>query len=219
MEDSLFVVGTCTPDLVSIFDRNVRFKESSISKRVQNSEVSPEQMSFYQGVIRHFQVDRIFHSSDFFHTETRQLASELREAFPATHMKRSFFVAHVLLELVLDRLLIAKDEMLLSKFYAHFERCPNEQIVALTRWLTGGEPLPAYSDFVRRFTEDKHLYRYQEMDYIIYVLKRILRRVGIFEYDYLNSQAFLYQVQQYEQELGQRFEAVLEDFQLVLAKS
>lgn len=216
MDDSLFVVGTCTPDLVSIFDRKVRLKESAISKLVQDTEVSPEQLSFYQGVIRHFQVDRLFHTSDFFYSETRQLSQQLREAFPATHIQRSFFVAHVLLELILDRLLIHNDELLLNNFYQHFENCSEKQIVSLTSWLTGGSKLPSYGDFISRFTRDKHIYRYKEIEYIIYVLKRILRRVGIFEYDYLNSQAFIFHLQQYEFELSKRYRSALKSFHQML---
>jgi len=212
IDDSLFVVGACTPDLLSVFDRKIKFKEREVSKRVLNSQLSPEQQSFYQGVIRHFQVDKLFHSSDFFHSETQRLGQDLREAFPNQEIKRSFFVAHILLELVLDRLLIHEDEKYLSTFYTHFERCQPAHIRELSSWLAGEPITPSYDAFLRKFTRDKHLYRYQQWDYIIYVLKRIMRRVGIFEYKYLDSPQFLRFLNQYEMELATRYQQALAVF-------
>lgn len=212
IDDSLFIVGACTPDLLSIFDRRIKFKERSVSKRVQNREITAEQLSFYQGVIRHFQVDKLFHASDFFHAETQQLGLDLREAFPNKEIQRSFFVAHILLELGLDRLLIQKDEGLLNQFYNHFERCTPQRIKKLTSWLAGDDALASYDAFLRKFTQDRHLYRYKDWSYIIYVLKRIMRRVGIFEYSYLDSREFLTFLDAYEMDLGSRYEQVLQGF-------
>lgn len=212
VDDSLFVVGASTPDLLSIFDRKIKFKEGHISKRVQDSEVTAEQQSFYQGVIRHFQVDKLFHSSDFFHEETTQLSHKLREAFPDADIQRSFFLAHILLELTLDRLLIQKDESLLYQFYHHFDRCTPQRIKKLTGWLAGTDALTSYDAFLRKFTRDQHLYRYKDWSYIIFVLKRILRRVGIFEYAYLDSRAFMSFLFAYESDLASRYQQVLQDF-------
>lgn len=212
IDDSLFVVGASTPDLLSIFDRKIKFKEREISKRVQDREVTAEQLSFYQGVIRHFQVDKLFHSSDFFHEETQELSHKLRLSFPKNELQRSFFVAHILLELSLDRLLIQQDETLLYKFYQHFERCTPQRIKKLTGWLAGRELLTSYDAFLGKFTRDQHLYRYKDWSYIVYVLKRILRRVGIFEYDYLDSKDFMVFLHTYESDLGLRYQQVLEGF-------
>lgn len=212
IDDSLFVVGASTPDLVSIFDRKIKFKERGISKRVQDSEVTAEQLSFYQGVIRHFQVDKLFHSSDFFHEETTQLSHNLRVTFPNSEIQRSFFVAHILLELALDKLLIQEDETLLYKFYNHFERCTPQRLKKLTGWLAGGESMTSYDAFLRKFTRDQHLYRYKDWSYIIYVLKRIMRRVGIFEYAFLDSKEFMDFLHAYENDLGTRYQQVFKGF-------
>ncbi len=217
IDDSLFVVGASTPDLLSVFDRKIKFKERDISRRVQDREISAEQHSFYQGVIRHFQVDKIFHSSDFFHEETRKMSQNLREAFPQSDIQRSFFVAHILLELSLDRLLIQEDEMLLHKFYNHFENCKAAQIRKLTSWLADDAYLPSYDAFIHKFTQDKHLLRYKDWGYIIYVLKRILRRVGIFEYAYLDSPHFLVFLQAYENDLGTRYQHIMGTFTQALS--
>ncbi len=217
LDDSLFVVGVCTPDLLSIFNRNVRLNEREIHRLFQGDQVSEHQMSFAQGVIRHFQVDKLFHSSRFFHEETRLLSKQLRDEFTDSDIKRTFFVAHVLLELVLDKLLIHQDEKLLAQFYDHFSAHDASKMAALTAWLAQTE-LPSYENFLRNFVADRHLYHYTDWTYIVYVLKRILRRVGISEYNYLNAPAFMDFLERYEASLALRQTDVQQEMAEKLAK-
>ena len=134
LNDSHFFTGVSTPDLVSLFDRNIRLKARQMPLLMEN-EATPEEVSFYQGVLRHFEGDRIFHTSHFFERETGQINDILKETFQE-RVGRGFFVAHILFELLLDKILIQDDPSLLSEFYGHLTARPIQEYVRLTEWVT-----------------------------------------------------------------------------------
>ena len=164
---------------------------------------SPEQMSFYQGVMRHFEGDRIFHSSEFFHTETAIISRLLQQTFHAGEVDRSFFVAHIAFELILDKILIQTHEKLAADFYAHLERFPVSQHVEMAEWITQVK-LPAYGGFLDKFFRKKYIYSYKDWDHVTYVLRRIMLGVGITSVSYLHSDRFLEMIIDYERELSSR---------------
>lgn len=196
--DSLFFIGIATPDLVSAFDRSVRLKKGTLPT-LQNTESSSQQ-SFYQGVQRHFEGDRIFHNSNFFHQETRFLTQKLKDTFGPTYTPRAFFVAHILLELVLDRILIMQHNDLLFRFYNHFEQKDVKELAELTRWVCKA-PMFGYENFLQKFSERKFLYNYTEWEYLIKVTCSILKKVNILKYAYLHSDEFIDLIEDYEEQL------------------
>ena len=207
--DSFFFVGISTPDLISNFDRRIRLKAGTLSK-VEPSDARPEADSFFKGVVRHFEVDRIFHSSDFFYRETHFLAQLLRERF-GDQVKRSNFVAHILLELILDRVLILRHNDLLFSFYSHFERSDVPELVELTEWIVQ-QTIPGYGEFLEQFAQKRFLYRYVNQWYLIRVLKGILAQIGIRNATYLDSEEFMTIFESYEQRLEYLSESALEEF-------
>lgn len=200
--DSWFFAGVSTPDLVSVFDRNVRLKQHTLPLLMEN-ESSPEEISFYNGVLRHFEVDRIFHSSLFFKEETRRLTELLKMQFGPGGVPRAFFVAHVAFELILDKILIQENHSLVAEFYAHLERYPLEKYVSLTEWVTRGS-LPGYAQFLDRFITKKYLNRYTDLNHVIFILGRILLGVGMGEQPYMANPQFHSLLHQYEEGLRKR---------------
>lgn len=210
LDDSLFVVGACTPDLVSVYNREAKLNERKVTRLLKDNELTPAQASFYQGVIRHFHIDKLFHSSEFFHQETNAISLKLREDFKGQDVQRGFFVAHIMLELVLDTILIKNDEELLVKFYKHFQAHSIDELKSLTEWV-GGKSLPDYENFLGSFVNAQHLYKYKDIKYVIDVLKRILDRVGITEYTYLDSEEFGAFLEEYAKELTGRYPCILDE--------
>lgn len=200
-----FVVGVCTPDLLSIFDREVRIK----SKKMHHHQGTSEFDFFQTGVERHFEADKIFHSSPFFQEECKYISAELQELFGTNGIKRSFFVSHILLELMLDKVLIKQDSGLVDGFYYHFKQVGYQQIVEMTEKLAERE-LSAYTAFLQRFIQHQYLYHYSEYEYIIFVLRRLLRRVGVPEGSYLNDTAFVGFLASYETRLETRVFSLFE---------
>jgi hypothetical protein len=201
-KESLFFIGVSTPDLVSVFDRSVRIKAHLLPPA--EAGLSPAQQHFREGVMRHLIADQHFHSSPFFAQEVARLSEQFRACLPPGTVARSFFVAHVLFELMLDRVLLQADERLASEFYRHLEAHPPSELVGLTEWLTQ-TPMPAYGGFLQKFVRRKSLYGYLRWQDLIYVLRRILGGVGIRDCAYLHSPSFLALLRAYEADLGSRY--------------
>lgn len=205
--DSLFAVGVSTPDLLSIYNRSIRLHDRRI-QHLTTIAGTPEQQQFLHGVLRHFDGDKVFHSSKFFEEETHHLSAVLRQAFGEAQIPRSFFVSHVLLELIIDKVLIADSAELLNQYYGHFEAHPIPLMVALTEWAAGTR-IPGYGQFLEKFLERKFLYRYRDWGYVGLVLKHILQRVGVTEYAYLDDSRFPMLMHQYETRLRTRYTSEL----------
>jgi hypothetical protein len=210
VEDTLFFVGVSTPDWVSIFNRQIRVKENRLPLIMEN-EATPAEISFYHGIVRHLEVDRVFHSSSFFEYETAEISRLLKLHFAEEAVSRRFFVAHVMFELVLDKVLIQADPSLLPAYYSHLESCDMDQIVQLTEWITA-TPMPGYDGFVGKFIHKKFLYQYTDWNHVIYVLRRLLERVGVDTHEFLDTEAFMSLAKTYEAGLNRRYLKALQGF-------
>lgn len=208
--NAAFFIGVCTPDLISIYNRKVRFKAHTLPK-VDTVGLSPEKVAFYHGIMRHFEVDALFHSSDFFKRETEYFSQLLRKAFGSERVQRDFFVSHIFLELLLDKILMEREPKMVPEFYDWLKELGLQFVVSLTEW-AAQRPLPNYDGFFERFITHQYLYHYTDWDEVIYVLRRILQRVGIERFEYLHSPKFLQLAQGYQEELTTRCFAAFEDF-------
>ena len=207
---SFFFVGVSTPDLMGNFSPRIRLKESRLPL-IKGQELSETQIQFYQGVLRHFEVDKQFHSSQFFREETKYLNNVLKRTFPDDSLHRVYFVSHILLELILDRILIRKHNELLYSFYSHFDKPEIKELVSLTEWVTQ-QKLPGYSDFLQKFSEKQFLYRYVDMRYLLRVIRKILSQVGISQQDYIRKPQFLNLMHEYETRLSRLYEPAMKEF-------
>lgn len=202
-DDSHFFLGVITPDLVGIFDRRVRLKPRTMPLLMEN-DARPEEVAFYNGIMRHFEADAVFHSSHFFVEENKSLANTLREEFSEEELPRSYFLAHILVELLLDRVLIDAYPEILDEFYGHIARVPLPQQTRLTEWVCK-QKLPRYQPYLRRFAERQYLYDYRDWPHILFVLRRILERIHLPAASAFQDPGLLKLLRSYEHSLSSRW--------------
>lgn len=202
--ESPFVIGTLTPDLLSIYYPALRIKAGQVDhfNAALHPEVPP---AFFAGLQKHFTVDRIFHSSKRFTEETEHISRMLEQFFPGREIHRKFFIAHILLELQLDQVLIRKDEGIVDRFYSHFKAMQPFHVLRVATETVSGHPLSNYEHFLEKFTENRYLRHYREHDHIIYVLGRLLRRVKIADLAFLGEPAFQDLMDAYHERLEGRY--------------
>jgi acyl carrier protein phosphodiesterase len=204
-QSSRFVVGAATPDLLSIYNSGLRIKAGHVDHlaAAQRAAVDPQ---FLLGLERHFHADRVFHSSALFIAETHHLSEWLAQRFPEQDIPRKYFIAHILLELLLDKVLIGHDPRLLDDYYGHFQAlAPFHELHKATETVAA-HPMPNYDAFLAKFVENKYLYHYTENDHLIYILRRLLRRVGIEQSHFLDDPRFDQLMQDFEQRIQGYFE-------------
>ncbi|MEM6801720.1 MAG: hypothetical protein AAF696_09990 [Bacteroidota bacterium] len=202
LDNSWFFLGVSTPDLVSIFNRNVRLKKNKMPL-IRETENTEAEISFYNGCLRHIEVDGIFHSSEFFREETQRISKILTDAYLPEEISRAFFVAHVAFELILDKILIQETPGLVESFYGHMEKHSLDQQLQMTEWVARTK-LPGYKGFLHKFISRKYLSHYTDWDHVVYVLKKILMGVGVKPIEFLHDRKFIYLMEEYEEGLAER---------------
>lgn len=73
---------------------------------VQSPDLNNNQLALQLGCISHLKADKAFHSSVFFKKYSQQLNIELQNFKPLAHLNRKWFLAHIIFEMLIDRLLV-----------------------------------------------------------------------------------------------------------------
>ncbi len=167
--DCYLVLGTVMPDLLKNADKNVIIHPE---KLVHTNEAVN---SIIRGWKKHLEVDRYFHSSDFFLAHSHELKKKLLPAIEGSPVK-PFFLGHIALELILDNLLLTQGRVTAEGFYDHLDGC-EESVVDEFLTFAGLENTAIFFKFYDNFKKSKYLNSYENTKEIAYALKRICMRV------------------------------------------
>ncbi|OCX51320.1 hypothetical protein BEL04_14910 [Mucilaginibacter sp. PPCGB 2223] len=168
--DSYHVTGTVLPDLLKNADKTANIHPEKIERHEH-----PYVNSLLDGWKRHLEVDRHFHSSDFFIHHSHQLKDTLKPATEGSPVK-PFFLGHIALELILDNLLITTQKINVDAFYAHLENTKQEHLHSF--WAVSKLHNPdVFFKFWADFKRHRYLNTYAEAAQVAYALKRICMRV------------------------------------------
>jgi hypothetical protein len=163
------VLGTVLPDLLKNADKTIVLHPEKIHHH--NSNVN----RIVDGWNKHLDVDRYFHSSDFFTTHSHQLKKALAPVIEGSPVK-PFFLGHIAVELIIDNLLLTTGKITVDDFYDHLKGCDNEVIEDFLS-SAGLKDTTRFFRFYEGFKRDGYLHTYSETQQIAYALKRICMRV------------------------------------------
>ena len=163
------VLGTVLPDLLKNADKTIVLHPEKLHHS------NPEINAMIEGWKKHLEVDRYFHSSDFFLAHSHQLKKALLPAIGGSPVK-PFFLGHIALELILDNLLLTTDKITVEGFYKHLEGC-RTSIIGEFLVFSELKDTSGFFRFYEDFKRSKYLYTYAETKEIAYALKRICMRV------------------------------------------
>lgn len=168
-DDCYFILGTVLPDLLKNADKTIIIHPEKLQHPEKNIN------SIIKGWNKHLEVDRYFHSSNFFLTHSHQLKKLLAPVIEGSPVK-PFFLGHIALELILDNLLITTNKIEAHSFYEHIAGCDNKPI---HDFLTSADlkDTAKFFRFFDGFKRDGYLHTYSETPKIAYALKRICMRV------------------------------------------
>lgn len=168
-DNCYLILGTVLPDLLKNADKTIILHP----EKLHHPDKSVN--SIITGWKKHLEVDRHFHSSDFFLTHSHQLKKLLAPAIEGSPVK-PFFLGHIALELILDNLLLTTNKITVDGFYQHLEGCDTNVIA---EFLTFAElaNTSVFFKFYEGFKRSRYLYSYADTKEIAYALKRICMRV------------------------------------------
>ncbi|HEY8783675.1 MAG TPA: hypothetical protein VIM16_18755 [Mucilaginibacter sp.] len=168
-DNCYLILGTVLPDLLKNADKNIIIHPEKLH------HADPSINAIIQGWKKHLEVDRYFHSSEFFLTHSHRLKIKLLPAIEGSPVK-PFFLGHVALELILDNLLLTTNKVTADDFYDHLDGCKS-QIVNEFLTFSGLKDTTVFFEFYEDFKKSRYLYGYAETREIAYALKRICMRV------------------------------------------
>jgi len=163
------ILGTVLPDLLKNADKTIVLHPEKLHH--DNNSIN----HIIKGWNKHLEVDRYFHSSEFFLTHSHQLKLKLLPAIEGSPVK-PFFLGHIALELILDNLLLTTRKITADGFYGHLEGC-DDNVVAGFLNFAGLKNTAVFFKFYEGFKKSRYLYSYAETKEIAYALKRICMRV------------------------------------------
>ncbi|HWB65148.1 MAG TPA: hypothetical protein VG603_16645 [Chitinophagales bacterium] len=166
--DPYFTAGLIIPDLTPRF---ARVYNSIIKNSVSNFEGDLGLIQL--GVKRHYEGDKWFHNSEpFLHHQSLALEAFLKEGLNRNRLRLSV-LAHLTVELMLDRQLVLENEALCEAYYGVINNCRND---ILTAWFNGLGLLEEKKDFLVKFNffrERRFLFLFKGIEHIVYGLNRI----------------------------------------------
>lgn len=166
------VMGVVLPDLIKNADKGWNLnpqKDEYLYRDV------PDYNALLTGWKRHLEVDRLFHSSDFFREQTAALKQYILPVVETGPVK-AFFLAHIGLELLLDHLLLTKNVIDATSFYSLLQKSRTDSLAGFLR-LARLPDYTRFNSFLDEFISSRYLFSYGEMKNITYSLDRICMRL------------------------------------------
>lgn len=170
--DPLQVVGIVLPDLVKNArkDWNIH-PEKQETKFLNDSKLN----SILIGWKRHLEVDKYFHSSDFFKEHTAEIRTAIVPILENSPTRPSF-VAHISLELMLDSLLLTESIVDATHFYYFLSESDRESLDQFLA-LNNIEDTHIFFSFYDEFLKAEYLKSYREAHNIMHALNGICLRL------------------------------------------
>lgn len=176
--DSVYNFGLLTPDLL----RN--FTPSAFNKNLLTHSQLTE--AWKNGIHQHINRDKLFHNSLFFqsvYSENRELALT---TFKNANLPKFWFALHVLIEMILDKFLIQKNNQLLHNFYNELESVTPKIPNLLTE--IEHKEIDIFLKRFEGFYTHQYLFKYQSHEGITYGLNRIYNQIKLSSVDWTAAQ-------------------------------
>lgn len=149
-------------------------------KNHNSGSVSGEQ--FYRGCLTHYAADKQFHSSPFFKELFREAGIIINNSAFSSGLNRKWFLAHILLELMIDRILIGRFPELLDAFYFSLSHIKDGDLSVYLREQGMNEADTDYFfENFDHFRKVRYIYYYADNNKFVYSLNRIMMKAGVGE--------------------------------------
>ena len=167
-----FKLGSLLPELVSGFNQKMRRSVFAHQSTI------PEHVDLLEGIKKHYAVDLVFHQSEEFAFYCNLVDAALhQEQFPS-FQHRKFFMAHIFVEKLIDRVLVKHSPHLSVKIQQDFEAV--EAGVLTSYFSRIGKPAIQQEFFINfnRLLSGIFLHVYADNEMFVKALCRVYQRIN-----------------------------------------
>lgn len=172
--NSYYNLGLVMPDLVRIFLKGKHI----FPTRIMDSELTTNQVQINEGSKTHMEQDKVFHNSSYFHHMMEFSKSSFKKNGVSGLLPKSWFLAHIALELILDRYLILEIEGIVEEFYSTIENTDEQEIRGFLE-VHGVTEIDLFIQKWYIFLEHRYLHKYTENSQLIFALNKVYQRAGM----------------------------------------
>jgi len=184
-ERPYFMVGCILPDLYRSFHKDIRVRHKHIAAKRSSTDLPARSYTqagvinhINEGILRHLEIDRLFHTSSFFKQNTKNITAILKQHSFEHIDKYFFFLSHILLELMLDRILIKQYPKLTEQFYLTLDKIEEKYFEMHLKSINFVEYAEGFTSFFNQFRSVQYLKGYIDNEKLILALNKIWGRIG-----------------------------------------
>jgi hypothetical protein len=175
IDNAYILAGTAVPDWQCVADRAVRVPSRRATPWAAGNDVTA---AIARGICQHHADDRWFHTTQAFVELSLDFSRRVRCAAPADEGLRTWFVGHILVELLLDASLAERQPELVTAYYAAISRVRPEQVEQTVNRIA-----PRATDrlghFVALFCQTQFMYDYTDDGKLLMRLNQVMSRVRL----------------------------------------
>ncbi len=139
---------------------------------------STQSEQFFRGCAAHYHADKKFHASSFFNKILNDSSNIINTALFSNALSRKWFLAHILAELMLDRILVKNYPQELDRFYYSLEAVDDNNLADFLKQY-GMSEIDSFFEFFNHFRKVQYIHYYTDNNKFVYSLNRIMIRAGV----------------------------------------
>ncbi len=171
-DDPSYCAGKILPDLLRGFNPAWRLTHEDVSGL-------PAADSVTLGISIHLHTDQHFHNSEYFTNVVHRNAALFRQVEWPASFRHGWFFAHVVSEMLLDRLLLKHEKWLADDFYTQLSSLKMATLQPLFRYKGWNTAMNGFWNYLQRFVQSRYLFTYEDDSHMLYALNRVGNRVGL----------------------------------------
>lgn len=176
LQQPYVLAGTAMPDWLRVIDRKLRVR--SVRAAAHTDDADPILAALAQGIVQHHHDDGWFHTSPAFAELSLTAAAAIRSLAPDDQSMRTWFVGHVLVELLLDAELFRRQPEAMAEYYAALGEVDPAAVADAVSRMSGADA-SKLARLIPGFLRERFLPDYADDAKLAYRLGQVLRRVGL----------------------------------------
>ncbi len=175
LDEPYFVAGTAVPDWLSVADRAVRLR----AKNVEPLAGDPDRQTaaVARGLLQHLRDDAQFHKTRAFAETTMEISASIRGVLVADPGFRPSFLAHVLVEVLLDWTLAEDHPGGLDSYYRALELVNAAAVQEVVNRISA-RGTDRLTPMILLFCQSRILCDYGRDDKLWFRMNQVMHRVG-----------------------------------------
>ena len=185
LNNPLFVAALAIPDLTPGFSKiyNSTIKGMQIPANARLAEV-------HKGILAHYEGDKRFHNSDPFMQQQHAFTQSFIAAGLNRQRLRLSVLAHIAVEMMLDRQILLQDGSICSRFYEIVDNADVDVLQNYFDSLSLEEQKQVFLERFRFFKQRRFLFLFDDIDNIVFGLNRVYGSVTKTEFSVEEKRQF-----------------------------